>query len=140
MKSKTPRSKSAQSNKSRGAMVAQRRVDAPAAAMSPPATPESQSVPRAAPAKSISGQVVEERSGLALAGVTVRWTLRDPSTRTKARQVELGSATTNADGRFFIEAGGDAQTQAALCLAQHSDAGNDSKTTLSLVDRSGKTL
>lgn len=129
-----------QSTKSRDAAVQQRRAKHAADAISSPATPESESVALVTLAKSISGQVVEERSGIALAGVTVQWTLSDASTRSKSRQVELGSAATNGDGRFFIEVGTDAQTQGALCRAQHSDDGNDGKTFVSLIDRSGNLL
>ena len=144
MKAKAPRSMTVRSAKPPAAATRQRDVKRAAAAMSLPATSASQSVQLATlakvPPKSVSGQVVEERSGLALAGVTVKWRMRDASTRDGARPVALGSAVTNGDGRFVIEAGSDAQTQAALCRAQHSEDGDDRRTFLSLVDRNDKIL
>jgi len=108
MKSKTPRSTKPQSAKSSSSAVRKSRVKQAAASILLAAKPDSEDVQlvplaKAFP-KSVSGQVVEEQSGLGLAGASVNWTLRDASTRSNARQVELGSAVTDVDGRFFIDA------------------------------------
>ena len=90
---------------------------------------------------SISGQVTEEKSGLPLAGITVKWTLSAASARSRAPQrIELGSATTDEEGRFSIEAEKDSETQAALCCAQHSGDANNGGTWLQLADRHRKMI
>ena len=54
---------------------------------------------------SIAGQVIEQKSGLPLAGVMVKWTLSPTHTRANShRRNEIGSALTNDEGRFFIDA------------------------------------
>ena len=102
--------------------------------------PQSQDPAPASIARSVSGQVVEERCGLPLAGVTVTWTMLDATPRSGARPISLGSAATDGDGGFFIEAANDRETQTALCRAQHGGDVRDAKTLLSLVDRRGKIL
>lgn len=107
----------------------------------PPAAPAKNPAPAlAAPTRSMSGQVVEQKSGVAIAGAAVKWTLPDLLARGKTKLIELGSATTDRDGRFFIETASDSQTQAALCRSQHSDDPAYGNSLLSLVDRNGKAL
>src|SRR5262245_36863308 len=60
-----------------------------------------EAAPRA-PLSSVGGIVIEEKSGLPLAGVMVKWMRQGVSAR-KDRPVELGSAITDAQGAFFIE-------------------------------------
>jgi hypothetical protein len=51
------------------------------------------------------GRVIEQKSGLPLAGVMAKWTLSPTHTRAKNhRRNEIGSALTNDEGRFFIDA------------------------------------
>jgi hypothetical protein len=65
---------------------------------------------------SIAGQVIEQESGLPLAGVMVKWTFSPTHTRAKNhRRNEIGSALTNDEGRFFIDAAASPEGKAALC-------------------------
>jgi hypothetical protein len=65
---------------------------------------------------SIAGQVIEQKSGLPLAGVLVKWTFSPIHTRAKNhRRNEIGSALTNDEGRFFIDAAANPEGKAALC-------------------------
>ena len=65
---------------------------------------------------SIAGQVIEQKSGLPLAGVMVKWTFSPTYTRAKNhRRNEIGSALTNDEGRFFIDAAASPEGKAALC-------------------------
>src|SRR4051812_16635695 len=140
MASRTLRPKSAQSPKLRSASGRPRRGVERAVSAPPTVIPEAPATPRLAIGNAIGGQVVEERSGIGLAHVTVRWTLGEPAARAQSRQVELGTAATDENGFFFIEIRTDAQTQAALCLAQHGVGANGKTTFLTLVDESGDVL
>lgn len=139
MASRTLRPKSAQSTKPRSASGRQRRV-AKAAVSAPPTVTPASPTPSAAVGKAIGGQVIEERSGVGLARITVRWTLGEPPTRSRSRSVELGTSVTDENGQFFIEARTDAETQAALCIAKHGGADTATRTFLTLQDDSGSAL
>ena len=65
---------------------------------------------------SIAGQVIEQKSGLPLAGVMVKWTFSLTHPRAKNhRRNEIGSALTNDEGRFFIDAAANPEGKAASC-------------------------
>src|SRR5437762_5720986 len=138
MKTKTASLRASRSDKSGSTSPRVRSVGQ--AARASEVMPQSQDPAPASIARSVSGQVVEERCGLPLAGVTVRWTMLDATPRSSARPISLGSAATDGDGGFFIEAADDRETQTALCRAQHGGDVRDAKTLLSLVDRRGKIL
>jgi Tc toxin complex TcA C-terminal TcB-binding domain len=88
---------------------------------------------------SIAGQVIEQKSGLPLAGVTVKWTLSPGQTRArKPRPNEIGLAVTDRQGNFRIEAGANPEAKAALCgIAGETPNG---VTYLSLVDRNDRII
>lgn len=140
MKAKTSRSPSSRSTKPLRKAYPRRSVKRTADLPAPPMPPGSPSLARGSMPKSVSGQVVEERSGLPLAGVAVKWTMSYASGPGKARPVVLGSAATDGDGRFVIESAADVDAQTALCLIDHRGDGNKGKTLLSLVDGRGKVL
>src|SRR2546430_7219138 len=136
MKSKSARLKASRSVKSQSTLLRRRTVEQ--APSTPAVTLQGQGLTRAAIAKSVSGQVVEERSGLPLAGVTVRWTI--PDTPRNPRAIVLGSGITDGDGRFLITAGDNVETKTALCRIDPGGDVMSAKTLLSLVDRRGKIL
>ncbi len=135
MTSSTSRPASVRLRKSLGATSRERLVR-PAIATAPLAPASTEPVTRVpvASTQSVSGQVIEQRSGLALAGVLVTWTLSDPAKRRNPAPSVLGSATTDGNGRFFIAA--DPATKATLCVAQPSGT----RTVLSIIDRNGKPI
>jgi hypothetical protein len=70
----------------------------------------------AASISSISGEVTEQKSGLPLAGVIVKWVVDGASAQRKRRaRVELGSAITDTAGNFVISVNRNSEAQAALC-------------------------
>jgi hypothetical protein len=88
---------------------------------------------------SIAGQVIEQKSGLPLAGVMVKWTLSPTHTRANNhRRNEIGSALTNDEGRFFIDAAASPEAKADLCrIAGEKRNGT---TYLCLADRNEKMI
>jgi hypothetical protein len=92
----------------------------------------------AAPAMltAVGGVVVEERSGIPLAGVTVKWGLAGNARKTDGAAFrELGAAVTDREGRFRIELGGDPGSRDAVCLARGGRQGED---VVSLADERGR--
>ena len=91
------------------------------------------------PLLSIAGQVIEQKSRLPLAGVMVKWTLSPTHTRANNhRRNEIGSALTNDEGRFFIDAAASSEGKAALCGIAGEK--RNAATYLCLVDRDEKTI
>lgn len=90
---------------------------------------------------SIAGQVIEQKSGLPLAGVMVKWTFSPTHTRAKNhRRNEIGSALTNNEGRFFIDAAASPEGK-LLCAdrrrkAQRHDLSLPGRSTVRPRDRS----
>jgi hypothetical protein len=104
-------------------------------------TSAEQPVRRRPAATSVSGLVTEEKSGLPLAGVTVKWVLGAPSARRGGqRRIELGSAVTNDQGGFLIETGQDPTALEALCGASATGNSDQRQTYLYLVDLHNKLL
>src|SRR6476659_3873951 len=127
MKTNTVRLKASRSVKSRSAPSPRRLI-----AQAAPTQAEAPQPPGPAPAavaRSVGGQVVEERSGMPLAGVTVRWTI--PDTPRNARAIVLGSDITDGDGRFLVTVVDNVETKTALCRAEQGGNVLSAKTLLS---------
>ena len=99
--------------------------------------PAVETMVRALSARYVAGRVVLQDTDLPLAGVNVQWTIADPMARGSTRFIALGKGISDSDGRFLIEAAGDADTQAMLCHAQHAGDGRGVTTRVALVERSG---
>jgi hypothetical protein len=90
---------------------------------------------------SITGEVIEEKSGLPLAGVTVKWALGTVSKRaSRHRRNEIGSAVTDEEGRFVIDAATNLEAKAALCATESSGGKNNGATYLYLADQNEKMI
>lgn len=100
-----------------------------------------ETTPQATMLASVSGVVTEKSSGVPLAGVVVKWALTITSGRGSGHgPMELGSAVTDQEGRFSIDATADPKTWRALCNPASGGSKKNGQTYLLLTDHKGHEL